>query len=1081
MMGGDLPFEPIAECVLDESIIDRFNAIVRRFPSEVAIQEPSIRLTYAELAGLVSRIATATIAAAEGRPGPIAILLQASAYLPAAMLGVLAAGRAYVTLDAEFPIERNAAIVADAGACAIVSSRRLLGEARHSLPHELPVIDIDDLPKPESLHLARISPDDIAAIYYTSGSSGQPKSVAWNHRSVVHWVRVFTDTAQISYMDRFALLFSAAVSASWRAIYSSLLNGACLHILPPLGIGLPGVVEAMRGRGITILHAVPALMRLIFEARSDDLRFDTVRLVCIGGDRVEWSDVDQCRQAFSQNVIVYSILTSTEGGPFVHGVTDDLLRSTMARPPAGRAAPGWTVTVINDDGEPASDGELGDIVISSRYIALGYWDGTALQVRAFPTDPTDPDKRVFNTGDRGRRRPDGLIEFVGRNDQQIKLHGHRIEPAEVEAALAASPEVNDAVVVVRRNAEGLPRSLAAYVEPKRGVDDLTPRKLAAELKTRLPRHMIPATIIVTEKLPRLPNLKIDREELRRRDQREPERALTAPMPGSEVRTNTEERLLALWREVLDRQDIGYDDDFFLCGGDSFAAFDLMLRIEREFQHQSPLIALAEAPTVSQLAQRLEGMTPGADLIPIHTDGRRRPLFAIYVAGGHALALLPILRSLGPDQPCYWLQPPGMDWTKCASLPQIATHYVNEAKAVQPHGPYRLLGTGFGGLAAFEMALQLQEAGDPVDYLAILDAEPPTCVLGGRVDVCDSHTLLRALDAQPAPVGRFEAETRTVVEAQIRMRRDHVLDSKSTRDIFRGELTFFHCTGESVVAGQDRRRLWRSFASGFRLLSVPGRRGTHDREPQYTAVRDLLGACLDDNPHKALPVSECDPGSVYDRYYRMDDRHQPRRVLGSMGDVYRIDRERLQGSVDGIRIIADAIQVTGWAVGSCRRQPAQTIAVFLDDQFLGYGAGSDPRPDVAKYLGADSALFCGFDFTFDASVVANAPRRPRLFVLSSDGSAAELRAGIEAVAIGSVKMLSSTEHSGVILAGDWSAREPWGIWSSGRQAAVTFDASSLPDRFKVAIRANLFPPDPSLVQKVRVSDGGVAKVVGIRLA
>lgn len=562
MMGGDLPFEAIAERVLDESIIDRFDAIVRRFTSEVAVQDPSIRLTYAELAGLVNKIAAATIAAVERQPGPIAILLQANAYLPAAMLGVLAAGRAYVPLDAEFPIERNRAIVADAGACAIVSSGHLLGEGRHSLPDELPVIDIDDLPKPESPHVARISPDDIAAIYSTSGSSGRPKSVAWNHRSVVHWVRVFTDVAQIKCTDRFALLFSASVSASWRAIYSSLLNGACLSILPPLGIGFPGIVEAIRGRGITILHAVPALMRLIFDARSDDLRFDKVRLVCIGGDRVEWSDVDQCRQAFAQNVIVYSILTSTEGGPFIHGFTDDLLRVTMTRPPAGRAAPGWTVAVINDDGEPTSDGELGNIVISSRYIALGYWDGAALQVSAFPTDPTDLNKRVFNTGDRGRRRPDGLIEFVGRNDQQIKLHGHRIEPAEVEAALAASPEVNDAVVVVRRNAEGLARSLAAYVEPKRGVDDLTPRKLVAELKTRLPRHMIPATIVVIEKLPRLPNLKIDREELRRRDQREPEWALAAPTPGSKVRTTTEERLLELWREVLDRQDIGYDDDFF---------------------------------------------------------------------------------------------------------------------------------------------------------------------------------------------------------------------------------------------------------------------------------------------------------------------------------------------------------------------------------------------------------------------------------------------------------------------------------------------------------------------------------------
>ena len=263
MIGGDLPFEAFAEFQLDGSVIDRFGAIARRLPCEVAVQDAATYLTYAELAELVNRIAAAITAAVQRRPGPIAILLQANAYLPAAMLGVLAAGRAYVPLDAEFPIERNGVIIDDAGACAIVSSDHLLREVRHWLTHELPVIDIDDLPKPESPNVSRIGPDDIAAIYYTSGSSGRPKSVAWNHRSVVHWVRVFTDAAQIKCTDRIALLFSAGISASWRAIYSSLLNGACLNILPPLRTGLPGIIDQIRARGITILHAVPALMRQI--------------------------------------------------------------------------------------------------------------------------------------------------------------------------------------------------------------------------------------------------------------------------------------------------------------------------------------------------------------------------------------------------------------------------------------------------------------------------------------------------------------------------------------------------------------------------------------------------------------------------------------------------------------------------------------------------------------------------------------------------------------------------------------------------------------------------------------------------
>jgi hypothetical protein len=151
------------------------------------------------------------------------------------------------------------------------------------------------------------------------------------------------------------------------------------------------------------------------------------------------------------------------------------------------------------------------------------------------------------------------------------------------------------------------------------------------------------------------------------------------------------------------------------------------------------------------------------------------------------------------------------------------------------------------------------------------------------------------------------------------------------------------------------------------------------------------------------------------------------------------------------------------------RPAQNIAVFLDSQLLGYGASGLPRPDVANNLGTASALLSGFNFIFEGAVTANPIRRPRLFVLSSDGWAAELRGGVESVAIGSVEKFSNTEHLGVILGGNWSLREQWGVWSGGHRANITFDASSLPDSFTVAIQANLFPPVPSLTQTVRVLD------------
>ena len=1065
----DRPFEPFAEFVLEGSIIDRFGTIARCFASEVAIQDAATAMTYAQLAVLVDRIAAATIAAAQGRPGPVAILLRSDACFPAAMLGVLAAGRAYVPLDAGFPIEHNGAIISDAAACAIISSDPLLREARQWLPRELPLIDIDDLPKHAEIpDVTRISPDDVAAIYYTSGSSGRPKGVAWNHRSLLQCVLVHTNAAQISWVDRMLLLISPSASIS-RMLFYALLNGASLHMLETREIGIATLLEQIRLRGITYFRSVPTLMRRLVEGLRRGDCLDSLRIVSLGGERVQWSDVAIARRGFSRDVHLAIELASTECGPILYWRVDEVLRSTTTVPPVGSPLHNREVQIVDNDGNPVADGEIGEMVISSRYIALGYWEGARLQVRAFPKDPGDPSKRVFNTGDYGRRRPDGLIELIGRYDQQIKLHGHRIELAEVEAALAVLQEVNEAAVVVRRNEAGEPRSLAAYVEPKRGFDDLTPHKVAAVLKPRLPGYMIPGKIVVMDSLPRLANLKIDREELRRHDQRETARRLTTLTPRSEgVRTKTEELLLELWRKVLNRHDIGYDDDFFLCGGDSVSALDLMLRIEKEFQQTAPLTVLAEAPTVSQLACRLETMTLGAigSVIRIHTAGTRRPLFAVYNAGGHALALLPILRSLGPDQPCYWLQPPGMDWTgtECATIPQIAAYYINEVKTVQPHGPYRLLGHGFGGLVVFEMALQLQAMGESVEFLAILDTEAPTCMFGDRVDVCDSRRLLRTVNSQSPLVSKLEAVIRSILETHIRMAREYVLGSQSDRNTFGGELTYFHSTGYCVASDRDRRHLWRFFAAEFRLLLVPGAFGTPDREPQYTALRNLLKACLNDEP-----VTGCDPASVYDRHYRMDDTYRPKNILGSMGDVYRIDQERVQGFVDEVRIDDEAIQLIGWALGPCRLQPAQTIAVFLGDQFLGYGASGGPRHDVAKHLGAASVLFSGFNFIFEGAVPTGAMGRLRLFVLSSSSQAAELRGYMEPMGIGSVKKFSKTEHPGVILAGSWSFRDQWGIWSSGQQASVIFDASSLPDRFSVVIQANVFPPVPSPKQTVRVSD------------
>ena len=362
--------------------------------------------------------------------------------------------------------------------------------------------------------------------------------------------------------------------------------------------------------------------------------------------------------------------------------------------------------------------------------------------------------------------------------------------------------------------------------------------------------------------------------------------------------------------MLKRQDIGCDDDFFLSGGDSLSAVDLLHRIEQKLQYQLPLDILMEAPTVRQLEERLGRATRGAinNVIKIHTTGTQRPLFAVSGSAGHCMRLFTALRGLGADQPCYGLQPPGMDWSSvaCTTIPEMAAHYIGEVKAIQPHGPYRLLGVSFGGVVVFEMALQLQSMGEHVEFLALIDTNPTTCVFEEGVDVGEI-TESRLLDG-PESKDWLEALNQRVEMAHARARRDHVVDSRLSRNVYRGELTYFYCTGNPIVAGGDRRRLWQRFApNGFRLFPLPGLHGNCDREPQFTALQNLLRACL-----SGEPPAESDPAIVFGRTYRIESSGQSQRILSSTGEAYDIDRDAVQGYLDSFtaRFRGDAIPGLG---------------------------------------------------------------------------------------------------------------------------------------------------------------------------
>jgi acyl-coenzyme A synthetase/AMP-(fatty) acid ligase/acyl carrier protein len=508
---------------------------------------------------------------------------------------VLASGRGFVPLDAGHPDERNRLIAARSGAAAIVSAGALADRARTLFPHDLPAVDIDTIGDIASVTpIARPAADDLAVILYTSGSTGMPKGAYHNHRNLLHIVMQQTNTLHLDHADRVALPLSPAVAI--RDIMTTLLNGASLHILPPRQLQPDGLVRAIEERSITICRLGPVLLRRIAEVLRPDQRLGSVRVLGLGLQRIDWSDFDVFRRCCSPDTFLIVALSSSECGNLCHWFVDERLRTAGGRLPVGRILPDASVTIADGDGRPVAHGEIGEFVVASRYIALGYWRDPDLTARAFKVDPADSGIRIFKTGDMGRMRPDGLLEFVGRIDQQIKLRGHRIELGEIELALAECAGVTDAAVVVRGNEAGLPRSLAAYVQLSPGIGELRPRDLRSMLLKRLPRYMIPATINMIDQLPRLPNLKIDRTRLAQMDAA---RAAQMVVPIDDPLIAD---LVKIFESVLGDVRATPEDNISSLGGDSLQAVKVAVELEYRFGVAIPVDVFESTQTIRELAR-----------------------------------------------------------------------------------------------------------------------------------------------------------------------------------------------------------------------------------------------------------------------------------------------------------------------------------------------------------------------------------------------------------------------------------------------------------------------------------------------
>ncbi|HEY0172161.1 MAG TPA: amino acid adenylation domain-containing protein, partial [Pyrinomonadaceae bacterium] len=575
------------------------------------------RLTYRQLDERAGRLASRLRALGVGPESLVALCLERSAEAVVALLGVLKAGGAYLPLDPADPPARLLLLVAEAEAGVVLTRRRhapLLG----GTAARLLLLDDDDGEADEGVPAAdEASATNLAYVLFTSGSTGRPKAVGVEHRAVVRLVRG-ADYAEFAPSEVFLQLAPLAFDASTFEIWGALLNGARLVVMPPGAASLDDIAAAVGQHGVTTLWLTAGLFHLMAERRPEDLR--GLRQLLAGGDVLSPSRVREFVTRCPDTRLINGY-GPTEGTTFTccHEVRD--AAEVGATVPIGRPIANTRVYLLDGRMRPVPAGMRGELYIGGDGVARGYLNRPGLTAERFVPDPFSPEPgaRLYRSGDGGRYHPDGVVEFLGRRDGQVKVRGFRVELGEVEAALGGLEEVAAAAVVAREGAGG-ERRLVGYVALREGCA-ASRRELRERLRGRVPDYMVPAVITVLERLPLNENGKVDRRAL-------PEPREDAAEEYEEPRGEMEKVLAGMWEQVLGVARVSRTANFFDLGGNSLRAMQLMSRVRETLGVSVALRTVFECPTVAELAERVAPSAvkgAGPDAPPIVRVSREVPL------------------------------------------------------------------------------------------------------------------------------------------------------------------------------------------------------------------------------------------------------------------------------------------------------------------------------------------------------------------------------------------------------------------------------------------------------------------------
>jgi amino acid adenylation domain-containing protein len=611
----------------DSCIHELFEAQVERAPEAIAVQFEGKQLTYRELNTRANRLAHYLRRVGIGPEKLVGICIERSIEMVIGLLGILKAGGAYVTLDPSYPRERLAFMLEDSQVSVLLTQEKLVedrgwrmedGGPASSVPcPQVKILCLDtnsDTIARESEQNIRsaVKPDNLAYVIYTSGSTGQPKGVAIEHRNTVallYWAKnAFTNDELAGVLASTSICFDLSVfelfvPLSWGGKVILAENALHLHSLA-------------EKNEVTLVNTVPSVMAELLA--TGDLPA-SIRTVNLAGEALRSDLVERIYGLGNVNK-VYDLYGPSETTTY----STFTLRASNQPATIGRPIANSRIYILDGSLQPVPVGVTGEIFIGGAGVARGYLNRSELTAEMFIADPfkEGQEGRLYRTGDQGRYLPDGNIEFIGRIDNQVKIHGYRIELGEIEAVLNQHPTIKESIVVVRDGDSSGEKHLIAYLVRKE-LSSGAISELRNFLKDKLPNYMVPSLFVQLDALPLSPNGKTDRVVLQLRDDARPESKETYAEP----RTHMQELLAQIWEEVLRIEAVGIHDNFFELGGHSLLAIRIISRVREAFDKDVPLSALFDEPTIAGLAATIEKTISGRtdELPPITRAPRDGPL------------------------------------------------------------------------------------------------------------------------------------------------------------------------------------------------------------------------------------------------------------------------------------------------------------------------------------------------------------------------------------------------------------------------------------------------------------------------